>query len=278
MIVMTVTLLRFPPGFYRDFKALLPGALLGNLTSYLLFGNLIILASFLLVRDEKMWLGLILVAAAPPAAAVLSLSDRVRADRMLTFAGFAGTHVAALILAPLIGIAFFKYIPVPPDKLIILTLSLIVLPLLFSHIVVDQDIETFIQRHEGRITDVSFFIVFYTLTAQNAGWIRQWPIDMARMAGIAGLSTILMGLLVFVTARLCKIPRQKYLSLHLMGTAKNYGLAGGIALYLFNPKMALPALIFAVFMFLHSIIIKLKTPRAGKTLSNQTPPPDKPQE
>lgn len=84
-----------------------------------------------------------------------------------------------------------------------------------------------------------------------------------------------MGLLVFVAARLWKIPRQIYLSLHLMGTAKNYGLAGGIALYLFNPKMALPALIFAVIMFLHAIIIKLKTPPAGKTLSSQPPPPDK---
>lgn len=42
----------------------------------------------------------------------------------------------------------------------------------------------------------------------------------------------------------------------LLGTMKNYGLAGGVALYVFNHEAALPALIFSVFMFVQVILMK----------------------
>ncbi len=43
---------------------------------------------------------------------------------MLTLAGFAGTYLGALILTPLIGVAFLKFIPIHYDKLIILVCHL----------------------------------------------------------------------------------------------------------------------------------------------------------
>lgn len=42
-------------------------------------------------------------------------------------------------------------------------------------------------------------------------------------------------------------------ALIILGTMKNCGLAGGIAMSVFNPEVALPALIFSVFTFIHAL-------------------------
>ncbi len=271
MIILTVTLLRFPPGFFREPKKILPGALLGSLMNYLILGNLIILGSIFLIRDEKFWIGLILIAAVPPAVAVLPLSDRLQGDRLLTFAGFAGTHVAALILIPLIGVAFLKYIPMSYDKLIVLFLALIGLPLLFSRIAVDRNWAPLIDRHEGTVTDVCFFIVFYTMAAQNVQLIRQWPLAIVLISLVAVLSIALISVAFWLIGKFHKVPRQNISSLLLLGTMKNYGLAGGIALYVFSSEAALPALIFSLFMFIFTIGLKLTAP---KTTNTPTPASD----
>src|SRR5512145_464495 len=119
-VILTLTLLRFPRGFFRKPKKLVPATLLGNLMNYIILGNIIILGSIFLIRDEKIWIGMVLVAAMPPAVAILSLGEKILADQLLTYAGFAGTYVAAFILAPLIGIAFLKFIPISYTKLIVL--------------------------------------------------------------------------------------------------------------------------------------------------------------
>jgi predicted Na+-dependent transporter len=43
-----------------------------------------------------------------------------------------------------------------------------------------------------------------------------------------------------------------------MGTMKDCGLAGGIALILFNQEVALPSLIFAIFTFIYINWFKYK--------------------
>ena len=257
MIAQTLTLLRFPGGFFNEPRKLVPGALWGNLMNYLILGNLIILGSIFLIRDEKLWIGLVLVAAVPPAMAVLPLGMKLRADKMLTLAGFAGAYAGAIILMPLIGIAFLKFIPVHYDKLIILFFTLIVLPLIISRIAVDRNWDSRIMQHHSTISNLCFFIVFYTLAASNSNLIRQWPLEIILISVLAFSVIVLISVVLVLIGWFYKIPPPKITSLILLGTMKNYGLAGGVALYVFNDEAALPALIFAVFMFVQVILMKL---------------------
>lgn len=257
-IMLTVTLLRFPGGFFNRPRSLMGGALWGNLMNYLILGNLIIMGSLFLIRDEKFWIGLVLIAAVPPAVAVLSLSEKLHADQMLTLSGFAGTYLGAIILAPLIGAAFFKFIPIHYDRLIILAASLILLPLILSRVAVDRNWDNWIKNHEGRISDGCFFIVFYALAAHNAHLIRQWPAELTLTALLAFATVFLPTLTLVFIGLFHKISRPTISSLLLLGTMKNCGLAGGIALYIFNNEAALPALIFSVFMFLNTIWLKFR--------------------
>lgn len=258
MITLTVTLLRFPGGFFKKPRELLSGALWGNLMNYLVLGNLIILGSIFLIRDEKFWTGLVLIAAVPPAVAILPLNEKIRGDKMLTLTGFAGAYVGALILTPLIGIAFLKYIPIHYTKLIILFVALILLPLILSRLAVDRDWEARIHRYEGIISDGCYFVVFYALAAGNALLIRQWPLEILLISLLAFAVVILITLALLLIGRFYKISHSTISSLLLLGTMKNYGLAGGIALYIFNPEAAMPALIFSVFMFLNAVWLKFR--------------------
>lgn len=267
MITITVTLLRYPGGFFKKPRELLSGALWGHLMSYLILGNLIILGSFFLIRDEKFWTGLVLIAAVPPAVAILPLNEKIQGDKMLTLAGFAGTYVGALILTPLIGVAFLKYIPIHYTKLIILAVALILLPLILSRLAVDRDWDARIRPYEGMISDGCFFVVFYALVANNAQLIRQWPVDALLIAILAVAVTILVTLTLLLIRRFYKISPSIISSLLLLGTMKNYGLAGGIALYLFNPEAAVPALIFAVVMFINMIGLKFRARNTRSPLS-----------
>ncbi len=258
MVTHTVTLLRFPGGFFNQPRSLITGALWGNLMNYLILGNLIITGSIFLIRDEKFWIGLVLIAAVPSAVAVVSLGKKLRADQMLTLSGFAGTYLGAIILTPLIGAAFLKYIPIHYDKLIILAATLVLLPLILSRIAVDRNWDHWIKRHEGSISDACFCVVFYALAAHNAHLIRQWPAEITFMALIAFATVFLTTLILVFISLFYKVSRSTVSSLLLLGTMKNCGLAGGIAIYLFNNEAAVPALIFSVFMFLNTIWLKYR--------------------
>jgi bile acid:Na+ symporter, BASS family len=259
MIILTVTLLRFPGGFLRHPRTLLPGALWGNVMNYLVFGNLIILGSIFLIRDEKFWTGLVLIAAVPPAVVILPLSEKMHGDKMLTLAGFVGTYLGALILTPLIGVAFLKYIPIYYGKLIVLVVALIVLPLIISRVAVDRSWDARIERHEGTIADGCFFVVFYALAANNANLILRWPLEIILISILAFATVFLISLALVLIHKYYKVPHQTISSLMLLGTMKNYGLAGGIALYIFCNEAAVPALIFSVFMFANTIWLKFRT-------------------
>jgi bile acid:Na+ symporter, BASS family len=265
MITLTVTLLWFPGGFFNKPKTLLSGALWGNLMNYLILGNLIILGSIFLIRDEKFWTGLALIAAVPPAVAILSLSKKMRGDKMLTLAGFTGAYLGALILVPLIGAAFLKYIPIHYDKLIILTVTLIVMPLGLSRIAVDRNWDVVIERYEGIILDGCFFVVFYALVSNNACLIRKLPLEIIFIAVLAFAVVLLINVILALIGRFYKVSPSTLSSLLLLGTMKNYGLAGGIALYIFNPEAAVPALIFSVVMFLNTIFLKFRVRNSGRS-------------
>lgn len=257
-VALGVALLRFPAGYVKKPGELLAGGLWGILMNYLILGNLIILGGLFWIQEEKFWEGLVLLAAVPPGVVVLSLGEKIKSAKGLIMAAFAGTYTGALVLIPLIGIAFLKFLPVHYDRLIILPLGLIILPLLISRFLVDQDLDGWVRKRERIITDICFFIVFYALAAANSQLIRQWPEDIVAMAVIAFGASVIPTLFLLIAGRLYKLSNAGVSSLILLATMKNCGLAGGIAVYVFNNEAGVPALVFAAFMFLNILWLKLR--------------------
>ena len=63
MVILTITLLRFPRGFFRHPGPLLSASIQGNVMNYLVLGNFIILSSIFLIHKQELWIGMVLIAA-----------------------------------------------------------------------------------------------------------------------------------------------------------------------------------------------------------------------
>jgi bile acid:Na+ symporter, BASS family len=257
-IILTITLLQMPRGFFRKPGPLLSPATWGNIMNYIVLGNFIIWSSIFLIREEGLWIGMVLIAAVPPAVSIISLSKSFRAEAVASYAGLAGAYAGALIIAPLIGIGFLKYIPLNYTGIILLVLELIVLPLALSRLAVDKDWDKIIEPYEEIINDWCFFIVYYTLVAGSRYLIIRRIPEIILIALIAVASTFFLGYAIEKISIFYRVPKEKITSLRLLGTLKNYGLAGGIALTVFNKVAALPALIFIICMFIYELWLKYK--------------------
>lgn len=257
-VILTITPLKIPPGFFRRSKKLASPALRGNVINYLFWGNFIILTGIFFILDENFWIGMVLIAAAPPALAVIPLSNLFKADTTSSIAGLAGTYLGALLIAPLIVLGFIKDAPIDYWTCIFLTVELIVLPLVVSRIAVEKDWDKLIDPYEGIIIDCCFFIVFYSISANGRDVIMNWPPDLISIVLIAFIGIFLFALTIKKTGEFFHVAEKKITSFLLLGTTKNYALSGGIALIIFNREAALPSLVFAIITFFYINWLKYK--------------------
>ena len=258
MVILTFTLLRFPRGFFRRPGPLLSALIRSNVMNYLVLGNFIILASIFLIHKQELWVGMVLIAAVPPSVAIIPLGNLFRVEKTSIFTGLAGAYLGALLIIPLIGLGFFKYIHLNYWTIILLILELILLPLALSRLAVDKAWDKIIEPYEETIIDYCSFIVFYTIIASSRNIILDWSSDLFVIALIAFVSTFFFAFALGKIGNYFYSHENKITFFLLLGTIKDCGLAGGIALILFNQEAALPSLIFAIFTFIYLNWLKYK--------------------
>ena len=110
----------------------------------------------------------------------------------------------------------------------------------------------------GAVTNWSFFLLTYTIVGLNRDLILGRPLSLLPVVVIALASTFLLGWGIEKTGNLLHLREKVLTSLVLLGTLKNYGLAGGLALALFSKKTSVPATVSAVFMIVYIIWLELK--------------------
>jgi len=233
-------------------------ALLGVIMSYVILGNVIIGVSALLIRDEMLWTGFVLLAAAPPAVAVIPFSILLRGNGVLSLIGTVGAYLGALAIIPLISLKLLGSATFDPYKLVMILLELIVLPFGVSRLLIRKGLNKRIEPFRGAITNWSFFVVLYTMIALNHGAILNQTKTLLTVALICLIITFILGLLIDWKSSLIHIPIDTRTSLVLLGTLKNQAMAGGLALTLFTQEASLPAAVSSVIMIFYVIWLDFK--------------------
>lgn len=233
--------------FVRPRSLLFP-ALLGIIMSYIILGNIIIGLSELLIRDETLWTGFVLLAAAPPAVAVIPFSGFLRGNGPLSLIGTVGAYLGALVIMPLIAFTLLSSAAFDPLKLIMITLELIVLPLAFSRLLIRKGWKERIEPYRGTAVNWSFFTVLYTMIGLNRDVLLGQTWSLLPVAAISLLSMFLLGFLIDWVCGLFHIPKETRTSLVLLGTLKNQGLSSGLALTLFSQEAAIPSTVSTMIM------------------------------
>jgi len=226
--------------------------------SYFVLGFALLGLNAFLISDEALRLGFILIAAVPPAVAVIPFTYFLKGDETLSLIGTAGAYLGALILMPFIAFLFIGSGFIDPMKLVMIMLELILLPLIASRLLLRIGMASRLDPIKGAITNWSFFLLTYTIVGLNRDLLLSQPLTLLPVILIALASTFLLGWAIEKMGIVLHIPLKVLTSLVLLGTLKNYGLAGGLALALFSKKTSVPATVSTVFMIVYIIWLELK--------------------
>jgi BASS family bile acid:Na+ symporter len=255
---MTLSTMGISMSELRSPRVLLIPALGGLAINYVLLGGSILGLSALLIRDEALRSGFIIIAAVPPAVAVIPFTGFLNGNSAFSLFGSIGGYLGALIITPLMVLGLLGTASIEPPKLFIIMVQLIILPLILSRILVWAALSSRIEPYKGSIINWSFFLVAFTIVGLNRAVFLGHPLSLIPVALVAVASTFLLGLVIERVGNLLRIHPKTLTSLILLGTLKNYGLAGGLALALFNKQTAVPATVSVIFMIIYIIWLGYK--------------------
>jgi BASS family bile acid:Na+ symporter len=258
MVVMTLATMGVSGTVFRSPKALVAPALAGIAMNYLVLSGFLLASNALLIRDEALRSGFVLVAAVPPAVAVLPFTLFLNGDSTFSLIGTLGAYLGALVIMPVMTVVFLGSGFIDPGKLMMIMIELILLPLILSRILIRLRVAPQVEPFKGTVTNWSFFVLMYTIVGLNREVFLSDPLSLVLPALIAIASTFFLGWVIEGLGKAFRIPQRTLVGLVLLGTLKNYGLAGGLALTLFSKKSALPATISAIFMITYIVYLQLK--------------------
>ncbi|MBK5099869.1 MAG: hypothetical protein JJE15_02610 [Desulfobacteraceae bacterium] len=257
-LVMSLSTMGVSGTLFRSPRSLIIPAILGILMSYGVLAGFILGMSAIIINEEEIWKGFVILAVVPPAVAVIPFTELLKGNRTYSLVGIIGAYLGALIIMPLILLKSLGSTSFYLERLSIIALVLIVAPLIISRILLWKNVDRELEPIKGVITNWCFFVVVYTIVGLNQDIFIRQPLTLAPVAAIAILSTFFLGLIIELIGRLFRIDPKITTSLVLLGTIKNYGLAGGIALALFSKHTALPATVSTIFMFVYLIWLGIK--------------------
>ena len=215
-------------------KGDLRGALVGFALNYGLLSGLIILLSYSL-EDEALRCGFIVMAAVPPAIAVLPFSRLLQGDVLLSLYSEAISYLASLVLMPGIIFLFTSKTGVNLGYVIEIAMLMILLPIIASRYLRRLKVDSVLPINLG------FFVVNYTVIGLNSGAIFGDFGDITTVALIALARTVGIGIAVYLISSMMVVSLPKRISYTLFGSYKNLGMAAAVSLVLFGPEAALPS-------------------------------------
>jgi BASS family bile acid:Na+ symporter len=244
--------------------------LVSLLLNYVLMGGMMLLVASWLIEDSELWAGFVAIAAVPPAVSATPFSFMLGGNAVFSLIGTTGLYLAALGLTPgimilLLGTTFFS-----PVRLLIILAELIVIPLTVSRVFLFTGLARSIAKWQETAINWCFFITIYIIIGLNHQVFFQQPDIVLKVVLIATAITFMLGHIVDFAARRLHIERSTIISMIIMATRKNTGLASVIAISFFGERAAFPAGVLAMFSILFIVWLGFYLKKQAKepSLSN----------
>jgi len=140
-LTMSISTMEVDNKAFRHPRLILFPSLLGIVMNYIVLGSIIIGLSTLMIQNEAIWTGLVLIAAVPPAVAIIPFTGILKGNQNLSLFGTVGAHLGGLVITPLIAVGLLGAASFDPYKLLMTLLMLIVLPLIVSRLLIRKGIK-----------------------------------------------------------------------------------------------------------------------------------------
>ena len=83
------------------------------------------MTSIFFIQKQDFWIGMVMIAAMPPSLDIILLGNLSHIEKNSVFTGLAGSYLGALLIIPLIGLGFLKYIIPNYWNIIVIVLGLV---------------------------------------------------------------------------------------------------------------------------------------------------------
>jgi bile acid:Na+ symporter, BASS family len=263
-LIMTVAVMGITGEVFTSVRMLLLHGLTGILMSYAVHGLFLLGLSDLFIHDQALWSGFVILAAVPPAVAVIPFSVFLNGNSALSLIGTVGSYLGALLIAPFIALTFLGSNFISPGKVLLLIAELILIPVILARFLTWSGLSRIIDPVRSLITNWSFFLITYTIIALNRDIFIAKPLSLLPVAFIAFSGTFLLGWFLEIIAKKMRLDRDVTVSIVLLGTLKNYGLSGGLALSFLDQRAAIPSTVSVVFMVIYIIWLEFRKRRSDK--------------
>ncbi len=247
-LVMTLSTMGISGSLFRPLGSVVRPALAGVAMSYMVFAGLTLALNLLFVRNAALRTGFVLLAAVPPAIAVIPFTLFLRGNAAFSLLGTMGAYLGGLVFMPLITVSFIGADFANPSRIVLVLAELIVVPMVASRILMWARLDRPLEPVRGTIINWTFFLFNYTVVGLNRDVFLHEPRSLLPLVLIAFVTTFLLGWTIERVSTFIGVNPEIKRSLVLLGTLKNYGIAGGIALALFSREATMPSTVSAVVM------------------------------
>jgi len=252
-LVMTLSAANVTSREFTSLKEMPRAISLSLLLNYAVMGGITLLLAWWLISDKDLWAGFVVLATVPPAVAVLPFSHLLGGNTLFSLIGLTSAYLAALIIMPAVMALFLGTGFFDPVKLLTILGELIFIPIILSRVLLVTGLMKRIAPWRGTIVNWSFFVTLFTIVGLNRQAFFGDFATLIRIGVIAVAVSFVLGYIITLVTRALNVNREMSISLVLMGSLKNYGLASGILLTLFGERAAIPASICTVFGILHLV-------------------------
>lgn len=213
--------------------------------SYVVLSGLI-LTFAILSPDPQIRNGWVLMAAVPPAIAVVPITSILKGDTRRSVISLAVLYLLGLGLVPAITLIFTSQ-TAPFGELVVQTVLLIGVPLVASR---------FLRRwprvanFRGSAVSVSFFFLVVSIAGSTRAPLLAHPELIASLALLAFARTFVLGGVVFIVTRALRVPWAERVVVTAFSSFKNLGLTVVLAFAVFGSVATLPSIVSLVFEIL----------------------------
>lgn len=233
-----------------------------TLLNYMIFGLLIIALGWLFFRQEahfSYYIGIVLLAAAPPGPSVIPFSAMLRGDANFSVTGVFGLHLVAMLLTPLILYIFLGNAMIQPVAILAIMVQLIMIPLIISRFLRHPRILPKVEYVRETVIKWGFFLVIVPIMGMAAGVFLSRPGPVLILSLVFLFSMYALGFGYHMVMDKLGYRRPFLVSSTLMMVTKSSAFSAVAAFTFFEnePMVALPSAVVSVFVSLFIIFYSL---------------------
>ena len=259
ILVLTVSMIGFSAKEFLPLRSFFRPFLLAFAFNYLLLGTVFLILAKLVLPNNDLWMGYVLIAAAPPGAAVIPFTHVLKGNVKLSLLGTFGVYLSSLAVTPIMIFFLSDGIVISPTRLLLVIGQLILIPFILSQLVnTSEKALGFIDNWRGTIINWGFFIIIFSVVGLNQDVFLRQPQLLARISLIALLSTFVLAFLTNYVSEKLGINEPERRCFILFATIKNMGFASAIALTFFNELASVPAAVTAALYAIYFIFLGFK--------------------